>query len=489
MSKNAMNNLPSSTTKDNAFGGERGGAMELIDDGTTFFTNDVEDMLDLTRLNSGVVNEDDINAIISKTKDLLDKKKSESEVNKMYTRYQNLWTDFCAKNGVKDEYNDVALVQFFKSLHGRYAPSTKWVIYSCINSRIIDVYGCNLKNLPRLRKYLKLETQLYVAKKSKTYDAKEMHHVLTVLQDSNNPKHTVQGVAIALLYYGLLRINEVKKLTVDDITLKSNPKEIEIVYYHARKKRNEGFTYNVPVTFYDMFEKYIKQLCPDVIKSGMRQFLKNWNGRAKRRIQNMGKNNLNKLQKVACTILKKNDIGYTSHCWRRSAATNLADAGVSFINLKRHGQWVSDSVVEGYIANSKPLREERLHCLLPAEIAEEEKSKKEVGQLTIKNGKNNMIENYDSFVNLSNLPLDSNVNQEGSLTLYGFSQFDDPNLRIEYQDSTEDGIPLMKASLCNMEPAPVQKMGSESTNAKSEIAQLLQSNATFTNCTFVFNSK
>ena len=38
-----MNLLPSSTTKDNAFGGERGGAIELFDDGTTFFTHDVED--------------------------------------------------------------------------------------------------------------------------------------------------------------------------------------------------------------------------------------------------------------------------------------------------------------------------------------------------------------------------------------------------------------------------------------------------------------
>ena len=66
-------NLPSSTTKDNAFGGERDGAIELIDDGTIFFTNDVEDMLDLTRMKSGVVNEDDINAIISKTTDLLKK--------------------------------------------------------------------------------------------------------------------------------------------------------------------------------------------------------------------------------------------------------------------------------------------------------------------------------------------------------------------------------------------------------------------------------
>ena len=65
--------LPSGTTKDNAFGGERGGAIEVSDVGTTFFTNDVEYMLNPTRMNSGVVNEEDINAITKKTTELLDK--------------------------------------------------------------------------------------------------------------------------------------------------------------------------------------------------------------------------------------------------------------------------------------------------------------------------------------------------------------------------------------------------------------------------------
>jgi len=67
----------------------------------------------------------------------------------------------------------------------------------------------------------------------------------------------------------------------------------------------------------------------------------------------------------ACMILGINSDGYTSHCFCRSTATNLADAEVSFINLKRHGQWKSDSVAEDYIANSKVLRDEREVCLLP----------------------------------------------------------------------------------------------------------------------------
>ena len=78
------------------------------------------------------------------------------------THYQKLWIDFVA-NGCKDK----ALVAFFKSLKSRYSPNTLWLIYGCLNSSFIEEYGFNQKGLPRLHKYLKSETQLYVAKNQK----------------------------------------------------------------------------------------------------------------------------------------------------------------------------------------------------------------------------------------------------------------------------------------------------------------------------------
>ena len=103
----------------------------------------------------------------------------------------------------------------------------------------------------------------------------------------------------------------------------------------------------------------------NTVRSGKVQFLKNWNDKGNRRIQNTGKCTVNKLHKAACEILKRPPTRYTSHTLHRSAAINLADVSVSFINLKRHGQWMSDSIVEGYLANSRLLRNERLHCLMP----------------------------------------------------------------------------------------------------------------------------
>ena len=53
-----------------------------------------------------------------------------------------------------------------------------------------------------------------------------------------------------------------------------------------------------------------------------------------------------------------------SHPIHNPSSTNLADSGISFVNLKRHDQWKSDAVVEGYITNLKSLRLEREEGLL-----------------------------------------------------------------------------------------------------------------------------
>ncbi len=43
---------------------------------------------------------------------------------------------------------------------------------------------------------------------------------------------------------------------------------------------------------------------------------------------------------------------YTSHCFRRSGATFLADGGISLENLKRFGRWKSTTCAERYVADS-----------------------------------------------------------------------------------------------------------------------------------------
>ena len=151
-----VNDLPSTATRNEIPGDERSSVSK--DKDTALFSAAVDGMMDLTRIENGEINKLDLESIIAKTENMVLEKKKDVRVKKMYTRYQNLWTAYVANNNIENEFDDVALVKFFRSIQGRYSPNTLWVVYSCLNSRFIDEYGVNLKGLPRLHKYLKQQT-------------------------------------------------------------------------------------------------------------------------------------------------------------------------------------------------------------------------------------------------------------------------------------------------------------------------------------------
>jgi integrase len=57
-------------------------------------------------------------------------------------------------------------------------------------------------------------------------------------------------------------------------------------------------------------------------------------------------------KKIADFLNLPNSSNYTGHCFRRTSATLLADAGADITVLKRHGGWRSNTVAEGYIVDS-----------------------------------------------------------------------------------------------------------------------------------------
>jgi len=100
---------------------------------------------------------------------------------------------------------------------------------------------------------------------------------------------------------------------------------------------NPGFKYTLPAIYTPLFDRYIDELQKSSTfgPDGSSRFLKNMNKRAGTCVQNTGINTVRGWVKASCTML------------------GIADTGVSFINLKHHGQC---TFVEGYIVNSKPLR-------------------------------------------------------------------------------------------------------------------------------------
>lgn len=60
-------------------------------------------------------------------------------------------------------------------------------------------------------------------------------------------------------------------------------------------------------------------------------------------------------------VLKKTNFNdYTSHTWRRTGATTLADEGISEVALKRAGHWQSAKASLGYVGGSKRSHQEQM---------------------------------------------------------------------------------------------------------------------------------
>ena len=159
---------------------------------------------------------------------------------------------------------------------------------------------------------MKQLTQKYVAKKSKVLTPTQMHTVLHHVMTCGDHKWLLAGVGTALLYYGLLRVVDLTKITIADVK-KNNEGKYQIKFEHERKRRNLGFTYVIPAIYTKMFDHYVDEI--DNKSKTSDRFMKNWNRRSKSRIQNCGKNAPKKFLDMSCELLGISNVGYTSHCY------------------------------------------------------------------------------------------------------------------------------------------------------------------------------
>ena len=68
---------------------------------------------------------------------------------------------------------------------------------------------------------------------SLTFNAEEIQDMLLTLQDKkDDPYATLYGVGISLLYFGLLKANEVRAIVMEDVDLNQGMKEITVKFTH-----------------------------------------------------------------------------------------------------------------------------------------------------------------------------------------------------------------------------------------------------------------
>lgn len=104
----------------------------------------------------------------------------------------------------------------------------------------------------------------------------------------------------------------------------------------------------------------------------------------------MGLKNYTAIVRAACKrFLGMSDLEallYSSHTWRRSAATILANHGLAIQEIMRMGRWKNEEVVMGYVENSEATKAKQVSVLSglpfksPQEIEVERLRNKKLGK-------------------------------------------------------------------------------------------------------------
>jgi len=105
----------------------------------------------------------------------------------------------------------------------------------------------------RLQRFLKLNTNTYVCKKSKVFTSEQIDEILKKCAESNDNKEILTGAGVSLMYYGLLRVCDSLQIQKKDVSHQENGRVIK--FEHARKRKNAGFTYHVPSLYLKLFKK------------------------------------------------------------------------------------------------------------------------------------------------------------------------------------------------------------------------------------------
>lgn len=154
---------------------------------------------------------------------------------------------------------------------------------------------------------------------------------------------------VVIACYGLLRLSEMESLTFEQVKFEGS---ICFVTIYRKKQIGALRPTNFAIT---------DSVCTNILQRYFEFFpINDRKGRFLRYIVNgkgsnrpVGKNKVSEYPGFVASFLGLSPSGYSGHCWRRTAATILAEADVSVIQLKLAGGWKSDQVCQRYIEETK----------------------------------------------------------------------------------------------------------------------------------------
>lgn len=160
-------------------------------------------------------------------------------------------------------------------------------------------------------------------------------------------------LVIIFCYFGALRMSECCPILISDVTMTPEGLLVKVL----RKKTDKsglGQTFLIPKEYTDYYKEYLHLRKPF---TNARLWLTYVQKKDNFKNSPMGINTMRVIPSLVATYLGlEKPTEYTGHALRATSATVLADSGITMENLKRHGQWKSTTVVEGYIRDSKKMK-------------------------------------------------------------------------------------------------------------------------------------
>lgn len=266
----------------------------------------------------------------------------EKSKKKYEKEYENFYK-WSLQMGNKNFEREEVYLAYFAKLSTTCSAPTLWSRYSMLKTMLKLKKNVDMGKFFKIIAFLKKKMVGYRPKKSKILSADQVENFLAAAPDET---YLLIKVATIIGIAGACRREELTNLLIENVKMEQNLILIKIPDNKTHSSRTFAITGEKNLS---IIRKYIALRSKNTPHN---RFFVNYQNK-QCTTQCVGINKFGKMPSDVAAFLKlPNPEQYTGHCYRRSSATTLADAGVNITNLKRHGGWLSTKVAEGYVEES-----------------------------------------------------------------------------------------------------------------------------------------
>lgn len=262
--------------------------------------------------------------------------------------YEKEYDKFCEWQSANNVTgcNEKIFMAYLSELSKVYKPSSLWCTYSKLKMMIKVKQGVDVSKFFLLTEFMKKNSVGDEAKKSLVL---ERRHIEEFILNAPDKTYLLAKVVAVFGMFGACRREELHDLCVQDVTPEGSVLLVNIRRTKTYVPRTFTIVSTDAIDYVALYNRYAA-LRPKHVKVNS-LFLSYHGGKCACQI--VGKNTLGKVPRMIAEYLKlPNADKFTGHCFRRTAATILAESGGDTRSLKQLGGWRSDTVAESYVENS-----------------------------------------------------------------------------------------------------------------------------------------